>query len=41
MFIFKYGSMPIDKATKSTRLVADEVMPALHADQDHWEQVGR
>jgi alkanesulfonate monooxygenase SsuD/methylene tetrahydromethanopterin reductase-like flavin-dependent oxidoreductase (luciferase family) len=29
MFIFKYGSMPIDKASKSMRLFADEVMPAL------------
>ena len=31
MFIFKYGAMPIDKAEKSMRLFAKEVMPALHA----------
>lgn len=29
MFIFKYGSMPIGKATKSMKLFAKEVMPAL------------
>ncbi|MEZ5412197.1 MAG: LLM class flavin-dependent oxidoreductase [Acidimicrobiales bacterium] len=29
MFIFKYGSMPIDKAAKSMELFAREVMPAL------------
>lgn len=29
MFIFKYGSMPIDEAEKSMRLFAKEVMPAL------------
>jgi alkanesulfonate monooxygenase SsuD/methylene tetrahydromethanopterin reductase-like flavin-dependent oxidoreductase (luciferase family) len=29
MFIFKYGSMPIDKATRSMNLFAKEVMPAL------------
>jgi alkanesulfonate monooxygenase SsuD/methylene tetrahydromethanopterin reductase-like flavin-dependent oxidoreductase (luciferase family) len=29
MFVFKYGSMPIEKATKSMRLFAKEVMPAL------------
>jgi alkanesulfonate monooxygenase SsuD/methylene tetrahydromethanopterin reductase-like flavin-dependent oxidoreductase (luciferase family) len=29
MFIFKYGSMPIDVAEKSMRLFAKEVMPAL------------
>jgi alkanesulfonate monooxygenase SsuD/methylene tetrahydromethanopterin reductase-like flavin-dependent oxidoreductase (luciferase family) len=29
MFIFKYGAMPIDKAEKSMRLFAKEVMPAL------------
>ncbi|MEZ5237204.1 MAG: LLM class flavin-dependent oxidoreductase [Acidimicrobiia bacterium] len=29
MFIFKYGSMPIDKALASMRLFAKEVMPAL------------
>ncbi len=29
MFIFKYGSMPIDVAEKSIRLFAREVMPAL------------
>lgn len=31
MFIFKYGSMPIDVAEKSMRLFAREVMPALQA----------
>ena len=31
MFVFKYGSMPIDVAHKSMRLFADEVMPALKA----------
>jgi hypothetical protein len=31
MFIFKYGAMPIDKAEKSMRLFAKEVMPALQA----------
>lgn len=31
MFIFKYGAMPIDKAEKSMRLFAKEVMPALKA----------
>lgn len=29
MFIFKYGSMPIDKARRSMELFAREVMPAL------------
>jgi alkanesulfonate monooxygenase SsuD/methylene tetrahydromethanopterin reductase-like flavin-dependent oxidoreductase (luciferase family) len=29
MFTFKYGSMPIEKAEKSMRLFAKEVMPAL------------
>ena len=29
MFIFKYGSMPADKAAASMQLFADEVMPAL------------
>ncbi len=29
MFVFKYGSMPIDQATRSMRLFANEVMPAL------------
>jgi alkanesulfonate monooxygenase SsuD/methylene tetrahydromethanopterin reductase-like flavin-dependent oxidoreductase (luciferase family) len=29
MFVFKYGSMPIDQATRSMHLFADEVMPAL------------
>jgi hypothetical protein len=29
MFVFKYGSMPIDVAEKSIRLFAREVMPAL------------
>jgi hypothetical protein len=29
MFVFKYGSMPIDAAEKSMRLFAREVMPAL------------
>jgi alkanesulfonate monooxygenase SsuD/methylene tetrahydromethanopterin reductase-like flavin-dependent oxidoreductase (luciferase family) len=29
MFIFKYGGMPIEQATKSMRLFAREVMPAL------------
>jgi alkanesulfonate monooxygenase SsuD/methylene tetrahydromethanopterin reductase-like flavin-dependent oxidoreductase (luciferase family) len=29
MFVFKYGSMPIDVAEKSMRLFAKEVMPAL------------
>lgn len=29
MFIFKYGSMPIEEATRSMRLFAAEVMPAL------------
>jgi alkanesulfonate monooxygenase SsuD/methylene tetrahydromethanopterin reductase-like flavin-dependent oxidoreductase (luciferase family) len=29
MFIFKYGSMPLDVAEKSMRLFAKEVMPAL------------
>ena len=29
MFIFKYGSMPIDEAEKSMRLFAKEVLPAL------------
>ena len=29
MFIFKYGGMPIEEATKSMRLFAREVMPAL------------
>lgn len=33
MFIFKYGSMPIDVAEKSMRLFAKEVMPALQAFQ--------
>src|SRR4029079_15063804 len=31
MFVFKYGSMPIDLATRSMRLFASEVMPALKA----------
>ncbi len=31
MFVFKYGSMPIEEATKSMRLFADKVMPALKA----------
>ena len=31
MFVFKYGSMPIEKATKSMNLFAKEVMPALKA----------
>jgi alkanesulfonate monooxygenase SsuD/methylene tetrahydromethanopterin reductase-like flavin-dependent oxidoreductase (luciferase family) len=31
MFIFKYGSMPMDAAEKSMRLFAKEVMPALQA----------
>jgi alkanesulfonate monooxygenase SsuD/methylene tetrahydromethanopterin reductase-like flavin-dependent oxidoreductase (luciferase family) len=31
MFIFKYGSMPIEVAEKSMRLFAREVMPALKA----------
>jgi alkanesulfonate monooxygenase SsuD/methylene tetrahydromethanopterin reductase-like flavin-dependent oxidoreductase (luciferase family) len=31
MFIFKYGSMPVDVAEKSMRLFAKEVMPALQA----------
>jgi len=31
MFIFKYGAMPIEKAEKSMRLFAKEVMPALKA----------
>ena len=31
MFVFKYGSMPIDKARKSMNLFAKEVMPALKA----------
>lgn len=31
MFIFKYGSMPIEQATKSMNLFAAEVMPALKA----------
>ena len=31
MFVFKYGAMPIDKAEKSMRLFAKEVMPALKA----------
>jgi len=31
MFIFKYGAMPIDKAEKSMRLFAKEVLPALKA----------
>lgn len=31
MFIFKYGSMPIEQATKSMDLFAREVMPALKA----------
>ncbi|MCC6436745.1 MAG: LLM class flavin-dependent oxidoreductase [Acidimicrobiales bacterium] len=31
MFIFKYGGMPIEKATKSMNLFAKEVMPALKA----------
>ncbi len=31
MFIFKYGSMPIEVAEKSMRLFAKEVMPALQA----------
>ena len=31
MFVFKYGSMPIDKARRSMELFAAEVMPALKA----------
>ncbi len=31
MFIFKYGSMPIDVAEKSMRLFAKDVLPALQA----------
>jgi len=31
MFIFKYGSMPIDVAEKSMQLFAKEVLPALQA----------
>jgi len=31
MFIFKYGSMPIEVAEKSMRLFAKEVLPALQA----------
>lgn len=31
MFVFKYGSMPMDEAAKSMRLFADEVLPALQA----------
>jgi alkanesulfonate monooxygenase SsuD/methylene tetrahydromethanopterin reductase-like flavin-dependent oxidoreductase (luciferase family) len=31
MFIFKYGGMPMEKAEKSMRLFAKEVLPALHA----------
>jgi alkanesulfonate monooxygenase SsuD/methylene tetrahydromethanopterin reductase-like flavin-dependent oxidoreductase (luciferase family) len=31
MFVFRYGSMPIDRAEKSMRLFAREVMPALQA----------
>ena len=31
MFVFKYGSMPIEKARKSMELFAKEVMPALKA----------
>ena len=31
MFIFKYGSMPIDVAEKSMRLFAKEVLPALQS----------
>jgi len=30
MFIFKYGSMPIELAERSMRLFAKEVLPALH-----------
>ncbi len=30
MFVFKYGSMPIEKATKSMKLFAKEVLPALN-----------
>ena len=30
IFLFKYGSMPIDVAEKSMRLFAKEVIPALH-----------
>ena len=26
----RYGGMPIDKGEKSMRLIADEVLPALH-----------
>ena len=29
MFVFKYGSMPIETATRSMQLFATEVMPAL------------
>lgn len=31
MFVFKYGSMPIEQATRSMELFASEVMPALKA----------
>jgi hypothetical protein len=31
MFIFKYGSMPMQEAEKSMRLFSKEVMPALKA----------
>jgi alkanesulfonate monooxygenase SsuD/methylene tetrahydromethanopterin reductase-like flavin-dependent oxidoreductase (luciferase family) len=31
MFVFKYGSMPMDKARRSMELFAREVMPALKA----------
>ncbi|MFN0029026.1 MAG: LLM class flavin-dependent oxidoreductase [Acidimicrobiales bacterium] len=31
MFVFKYGSMPIEAATKSMTLFAKEVLPALQA----------
>jgi alkanesulfonate monooxygenase SsuD/methylene tetrahydromethanopterin reductase-like flavin-dependent oxidoreductase (luciferase family) len=31
MFVFKYGSMPIEEAEKSMKLFAKEVMPALQA----------
>jgi hypothetical protein len=31
MFVFKYGSMPIDQARRSMELFAADVMPALKA----------
>jgi hypothetical protein len=29
MFIFKYGAMPMEEATRSMRLFAKEVLPAI------------